>query len=413
MEETYMLVGIIGGGIGGLTLAQALREANINVIVFERDQKPTQTGGYRLHLHADALNSLRKVLPQKLMEALLSSGTGKESFTKFSLMDHHGNTKLSFPVEEEEVLMIGRVPLRTILASNLDHIIHWNTVFSHYEEKKDRVVVHFSNQESVEVDVLVGADGVHSAVANQLLGKKSAKSADTAAIAGKVPLTVEVKKLLPNELFHGPAFAVGPKGIGMFLTVHNQLKSTGNELAQNESPYIVWSVGAPSSFFHNKLSSRELQNEALSLISKWDISYQKLVSLSPAQNIAFFHFYFPAALEPWRNSKVTVIGDAIHPMPPTGGVGASTAIIDAVNLAQNLANRDQISLALKAYQSEMLHYAPQAVDEARPPLFWQRRFANPVIRTFAMSCFLPLAHQSILIKDRLRRKKAKEKKAAN
>ncbi|WP_268584927.1 NAD(P)-binding protein [Priestia endophytica] len=130
-----MLVGIIGGGIGGLTLAQALREANINVIIFERDQKPTQTGGYRLHLHRDALNALRKVLPHKLMEALLSSGTGKESFTKFSLLDHHGNTKLSFPVEEEEVLMIGRVPLRTILASNLKHIVRWNTAFSHYEKK--------------------------------------------------------------------------------------------------------------------------------------------------------------------------------------------------------------------------------------------------------------------------------------
>lgn len=92
----------------------------------------------------------------------------------------------------------------------------------------------------------------------------------------------------------------------------------------------------------------------------------------------------------------------MHPMPPTSGLGASTAIIDAVNLAEKLTQNIDSAAALQAYQDEMLKYAPQAVAEARPPLFWQRRFTNELMRKFAMSIFLPAINNVLKIKEQFR-----------
>jgi 2-polyprenyl-6-methoxyphenol hydroxylase-like FAD-dependent oxidoreductase len=91
---------------------------------------------------------------------------------------------------------------------------------------------------------------------------------------------------------------------------------------------------------------------------------------------------------------VTVLGDAIHPMPPTAGVGASTAVIDAVHLADDLA-RKPLRPALAGYQTRLLSYAPAAVDEARPPLAWQRRLANPVLRALGTEVVLPLVNLAL------------------
>ena len=58
---------VIGGGLGGLCLAQALRDTHIDVEVFERDLGPWERPqGYRLHLEADGLNALREVLSPDL-----------------------------------------------------------------------------------------------------------------------------------------------------------------------------------------------------------------------------------------------------------------------------------------------------------------------------------------------------------
>ncbi|KKI89309.1 hypothetical protein WQ54_25840 [Bacillus sp. SA1-12] len=406
-----MRVGIIGGGIGGLTLAQALCIHNIEVAVFDRDPFPAKTGGYRLHLSEEALKSIRKGLPRKIEQALRISGTGSESFKQFSILDHQGKTKLRFrQTDEEDLLMIGRVPLRKILAVELEDIIRWGTQFTHYEEIDSGVLIHFSNAQSEKVDILVGADGVHSAVARQLLGSETAKSAGVTGIAGKTILTNRFRSTLYKDLFKGPGFAVGPRGIGMFLTVHDPHQlADDNHFVKSldiiEDPYIIWSVAALNETFRTDLkgfNSDQLENEALRLLKKWDQGFLDLVKSSIKEGTASFQFWFPRNLSSWEHSRITLIGDAVHPMPPTSGLGASTAIIDAVYLAEKLVQNNDSAVALQEYQNAMLRYAPQAVAEARPPLFWQRRFTNEMMRKFAMSIFLPAVNNVLKIKERLK-----------
>jgi salicylate hydroxylase len=91
-------------------------------------------------------------------------------------------------------------------------------------------------------------------------------------------------------------------------------------------------------------------------------------------------------------------------MPPTGGLGASTAIIDAINLADQLAQDILPAAAISNYQTSMLKYAPGYVNEARQPLFWQRRFANSLVRRFAMSALLPGVNAALQLRKRIGKK---------
>ncbi|MEK5057085.1 hypothetical protein BK126_17825 [Paenibacillus sp. FSL H7-0326] len=408
-----MRVGIIGAGIGGLTLAHALSSQHIEVVLFDRDPASSCTGGYRLHLSEEALKSLHLALPAETEHALRKSGTGKETFKQFSILDHQGQTKLRIrQPDHSDPLMIGRLPLRTILASQLEHQIRWDTHFTCYEEADTGIRLHFANAESELVDVLVGADGVNSAVARQLLNRKTAKSAGVTAIAGKTRLTNHFRSSLYKDLFIGPGFAAGPQGIGMFLSVHDPVydgpQEFVNSLIVHEEPYLIWSVAALDETFYTdlkELTSGELQLESLRLLHDWDQGYQELVNHSVEGETAAFKFWFPSNLSAWKHNRITLIGDAVHPMPPTGGLGASTAIIDAVHLAKMLNEQKDIPTALHMYQKAMLKYAPKAIDEARPPLFWQRRFTNEWIRKFAMSILLPAVDQALSINDRFRKNK--------
>lgn len=397
-----MRIGIIGGGIGGLTLAQALRAKNIDVIVFDRDPGPWRTPGYRLHLSGEALSALRQGLPERFEQAIRASGTGPEAFRTFSIMDHRGKTRFLIPSPAgEDLAMIGRVPLRTILAAEMEDIIRWGVRYERYEERESGVRLYFNNAASEKVDILVGADGVRSLVGRQLLGRPSAKSAGIIGIAGKTLLTDAIRISLNKDLYQGPGFVIGPKGVGAFYTIHDLSGrsvldgGTTNSLIRTEEPYMVWSVAAPLSIYSAdpaKLTSGQLMEETLRLIRDWSPVYRQIVQQATPNSAAAFPFWFPAALAPWMSRRVTLIGDAIHPMPPTAGLGASTAIIDAVTLAQLLATTTDAADALKAYQTEMLKYAPRAVDEARPPLIWQQRFANPLLRVTAMQVFFPAAN---------------------
>lgn len=102
----------------------------------------------------------------------------------------------------------------------------------------------------------------------------------------------------------------------------------------------------------------------------------------------------PDRIAPWTPRRVTAIGDAAHVMPPTGGRGAATAIIDAHRLTVALADvaggRLTVSAALQSATDEMRDYAARAVRESLQPVRWITASAHPLARPVA-TVALPVA----------------------
>ncbi|MCY1144431.1 NAD(P)/FAD-dependent oxidoreductase [Actinoplanes sp. Pm04-4] len=357
-------VAVVGAGIGGLTLAHALRRRGIDCVVLDRDAGPGATDGYRLHLTEQAFAALAEVLPESSVRALRACGAGNETFRQFAMLDHRGHTRLRIPVRHSgEVLLIGRRPLRTILARGLENHIRWGTTVT--------------EPPGPEFDLVVAADGTGSRIARQWVGRPTGRPAGVIGIAGRSRLPQRI----PADLRDGLAFMIGPRGVGAFLSLQAE---HGDDPAA-EKPYVVWSVAAPL-----QTADEELKQLAHRLTTGWTADLHALIDQSEPGSVAAFPFFFPAALEPWPAGRVTLLGDAVHPMPPTAGAGASTAILDAVHLARDLATMPTAQ-ALATYQARLLRYAPRAVDEARPALRWQRRLARPALFALATEVGLPLA----------------------
>ncbi|GAB7040183.1 FAD-dependent monooxygenase [Catenuloplanes niger JCM 9533] len=363
-------MGIVGAGIGGLTLAHALTRRGIDCVVFDRDAGPSDTDGYRLHLTEEAFAALAATLPATSLHALRACGAGASSFRRFTVLDHRGRARLRIPITHDgEILLIGRRPLRTVLARGLETRIRWGTPVTGYTVSGSSVTLSTGD----EVGLLVAADGAGSRIARQWVGRSTAVRSGVIGIAGRSPLPQRI----PPDLRHGLAFMIGPGGVGAFLALHDR---PGDDPAA-EDPYVVWSVAAPLA-----ATGSDLTALAHRLTARWTPHFHALVDGAEPGSVAAFPFHFPAALQPWPPGPVTLLGDAVHPMPPTAGAGASTAILDATHLARDLATGDP-----GAYQPRLLTYAPAAVDEARPALHWQRRLSNPVLFRAAIHLGLPIA----------------------
>ena len=175
-------VAVAGGGLAGLCLAQGLLKAGVDVTVYERDTElAARRQGYRLHVDAWAGLALEQCLPP-------------ESFAVFQATCGEAGTRLTVLSERLRVLSeqqradsagdpyapatmstsVNRQTLREVLAAGLgDRLVFGCELTSYelagHEAGRDGVRLHFAGGRQAEADLLVGADGVHSAVRRQYL----------------------------------------------------------------------------------------------------------------------------------------------------------------------------------------------------------------------------------------------------
>ena len=240
-------------------------------------------------------------------------------------------------------------------------------------------------------------------VTQTLLGRPASRPSGFSAIAGITFLKNHSDLNPPAALEQGLGLAVGPKGVGMFLALHRpRTKDIVPESIQ-EVAYLVWPVIAQDPAFSaniTEMGKELLIEESQRMIGPWASFYKTMIERTERNTLAAINFVYPGAMIPWPKSRLTLIGDAVHPMPPTAGAGASTAIIDALNLV-DLLRSESWSEALEQYRDRMLGYAPIAVNLSRPALVWQVRFGNTVLRRVALSIGLPLVGMVVRV---LRRK---------
>ncbi|MGC5013973.1 FAD-dependent oxidoreductase [Streptosporangium sp. DT93] len=216
---------VIGGGIGGLALAQALLPSGVNVQVYEREHEASGwVRGYRIHLNQAGARALHRCLPPPLWEAFLA--TSGHPGPGFSFRTH----LLRELVFVEESLMTGGTPggqyavsravLRRLLLAGLEGVVHHGRTFRRYEVRPDgKVVAFFDDGTHAVGDVLVGADGAASRVRGQYLPRARRVDTGALAIGGRTPLDDRTRAWLPGHLADGLNLVLPPGGSAMFTAV--------------------------------------------------------------------------------------------------------------------------------------------------------------------------------------------------
>ncbi|GGA48075.1 NAD(P)/FAD-dependent oxidoreductase [Okeania sp. KiyG1] len=164
-------VAIIGAGPGGLATAIALRKKGIDAHVYER-AKEFRPVGAGLGLQVNGLKCLDAIQPG-IVDILKRSGCQVQRVTVKTSTGETIRTSESTMTEKygQPLLIIWWWRLQQILASVLSpEVIHLNHCCTGFEQNENTVITHFENGKTVQADLLIGADGLNSAVRQTLIG---------------------------------------------------------------------------------------------------------------------------------------------------------------------------------------------------------------------------------------------------
>jgi 2-polyprenyl-6-methoxyphenol hydroxylase-like FAD-dependent oxidoreductase len=397
---------IIGAGVGGLTLAQGLHRSGIRVSVYERDDGiDSREQGYRIHLSPDGALGMFPCLTPRLKEAI--TATAGKSSHQITIVSHRlkrlrvidfGNTaKLPRIGPAGFSAPVDRSTLRQILLGGLSDFVHFSKEFTHYERLDDgRIRAHFSDESWADSSLLIGADGAGSRVRRQFLPEAELRDTGQRIIFGKVLRDDATWPLLPSFVHDGFGAVVGRHGRGMALGLM-QYQTRPESITVTVRPrteirpspdYLMWALTMPAERLPapddamRDVSGAELLRIAQALTNDWHADLRALLAASDVTSIAFTPVRIAAPVQPWRTTNVTLLGDAIHAMSPSGGSGANTALRDAGLLSRKLSLADGGDLplleALHEYEDEMLDYGFAAVRESERGLAQQaNRYALP------------------------------------
>ena len=392
MSRSELHVIIVGGGIGGLCLAQGLKRNGVSVAVYERDQSPeARLQGYRLNIEPVGSRALHACLPPELWNVLLANagdpgprmGVFDEQLRELMQEDEQG--AVVDPAQSHHA--VSRATLRRLLLSGLDDVVQFNKQFVRYElSGSEGVTAFFSDGTSATGHLLVGADGSRSRVRRQLLPNSREAQVPAIGIGGKLPMTAETSAWLPSHLqstknmilppadfLFTAAFRQRPAARQQPLPRNSQARSLGLEPEKflfdaDEHDYVMWA------FVANRRVIRDRPAEALGWrqfveqrMKGWNPTLQRLVHESDPQTIQAFDFSAAAKPNPWNTTHVTLIGDALHHMPPVGGMGGNAALHDAALLCDTLLSvkdRNQLLTSLHSCETEMLRSGFRAVNSS-------------------------------------------------
>ncbi len=330
-------VAIIGGDPGGLTTALALRKQGLNAQVYERAHSLRPIGA-GLTLAPNGLKVLAALEPG-IVESLKRAGS---QLRLFNLKKSTGETLLQNRIALREkygqpLLGVRWSRLQEILAAALPpDIIHLNHRCIGFEQNDSGVEAHFDRGKTLQADLLIGADGINSAVRQALIGDGPPRYAGRMSWRALIKYSHEL--LPPDEVI-----TMTPSNGGK----HFLLLDVGHG-------YIFWSAGALSEDGSISQSAAEVKSGVLEEFAGWAEPVGAIVGATDAADIVERPICDRPPLASWSHGRVTLLGDAAHAMRPFLGQGANTAFEDACEIAQCLGNAPRIEAALASYEKSRI-----------------------------------------------------------
>ncbi|MBS0643150.1 MAG: FAD-dependent monooxygenase [Acetobacteraceae bacterium] len=338
MPRQSLRIAIIGAGIGGLTAAACLRRIGFDVRIFEQARGFTRLGaGIQ-----QAPNAIRVLYGLGLREQLLAQAFQPDS--NDSRDYDTGALTNSLPLGDTvrakhgvPYFLMHRGDLHAMLAELVpSEIIRLNHKLAGIDHNQDSSVrLTFTNGETAQADVVIGADGVHSVVREAMLG------AEAPRFTGRVAY----RTVFPTRLLNG-------------LEVYPCIKWWGPDRhivsyfvnPRRDELYFVTSTPEPEF----AIESWSAKGDLAMLRAAYDTFHPQVRAiLAACPDVHKWALVERDPLPRWVEGNVALLGDACHPMTPYMAQGASTSIEDGAVLSRCLdrVDRDGVHQALLRYEA--------------------------------------------------------------
>ncbi|MEH2465890.1 FAD-dependent oxidoreductase [Nostoc sp.] len=328
-------VAIVGAGPAGLAAAIVLRSQGIDVQVYEKAQefRPAGTG---LGLAPNGLNFLDAIAPG-IVETLKSSGCEVHHTVLKNIQGETIRTNAIKYLEQygQPLLTVWWYHLQQVLVSRLpSDIIHLNHRCISFDQDENGVEIHFDGEKPVYADLLIGADGVNSVIRETLFGEGKPN------YIGSMCWRAVIK--YHHELFNDYEL-VFVKGNKQFMYILNV-----------GGGYTSWINRKLSPDYSLSHSADEVKSRILDELTDWDESFRAVVEATPAEQIWEGPICDRPPLTHWSQGRVTLLGDAAHPMAPAMAQGANTTFEDAYELGECFSQSANLQEALISYEQRRI-----------------------------------------------------------
>ena len=358
-------IAIVGGGIGGLAAALALTRRGIDVAVYEQAPELRELGA-GVQISANGTRVLHALGLKEALEKVQVLPAGKAI-----RLWNTGQTWKLFDLGMESVARYGspyitihRGDLHTVIAHGLAQakpgVIHLNRKCVELTQAPDHVELRFENGDLVKARLVIGADGVHSVVRENLFGATKPEFCGIIAWRGVVPMErvpASISRTIGTNW-------VGPGG----HVVHYPLRAGTllNFVGMGERDWNVegWNVRGTTEEAANDF--RGWHPDVHAMIRNIDVPYKWGLALRPP-------------MDAWSRGRCTLLGDACHSMVPLLAQGAVMALEDGLILARAIEKYPHDhEAALGAYEAARRDRANKVVagSAAMIPRFHNRAMVD-------------------------------------
>lgn len=331
---------IVGAGLGGLTAALALLKAGFRVSAFEQAAELGEVGA-GVTITPNGVHVLNHLLGREVMARVArtpAAGAIKHYRTGAILVDTNRGNRMQEQYGAP-YCQAHRADLHAALASAVRALdadcIHTGCSFGSLEELADGITATFRNGRTATGDILIGSDGIRSAVRRALWGEEQVHFTGYIAWRGLVPMErLDPTMIVPDSAsFAGPARTFARYKVRQGTLLNYAAFSKRDEWAEES-----WSV-------HSEIA--ELQQE----FSDFAPEVQSIITATPPERCFKWGLFDREPLEQWTKGRATLLGDAAHPMTPFLAQGAVMAIEDGMVLARACQAAADWREALARYES--------------------------------------------------------------
>lgn len=344
-------IAIAGAGLGGLAAACCLLKAGHDVELFEQAAELGEIGA-GIQLSANAMH----VLNDLGLGAAIAGYSVRPGAYVFRLHDT-GEVIGQFPLAKEHEAMNGapynqlhRADLHNLLIAKVKSLkpdaIRLNSRVTGFEESKDGVQLKLSDGSRASADILVGADGVKSAVRAQIGGASGASYTGDAAWR----LIVPAERLPANLMGQVMSVWMGPgRHAVCYYLRGGQLLNFVGLVETGDVSEESWTAKYPWETLKADFAG-------------WHEDIQTVIDAADRDMCFRWSLFYRPPIAKWSTRRATMLGDAVHATLPYLAQGAAMAIEDGAVLTRALDAADDVPDALQLYERNRIERTSRIVN---------------------------------------------------